>query len=518
MKKTKNEVPVTRALIYCRVSSAGQRTEGHGLESQEQRCREFAKTKGLMVEGVFLDTITGNSGYEEREAMSRLIKYLDDHAGTRYAVIFDDIKRLARNIEHHINLRAELEIRRVVPLSPNFNFDGSIEGEYVERIFAATADLERKQNARQVRQKTEALIRSGFYAFNVPRGYKRAINSVGQVCLVPNEPDFSIMKEAIEGFASRRFQTKKAVYKFLLEKNFNKGRVREEYANNLLTNSLYAGFFTYEKWDIVMQPIRIETLISLETFQKIQEILKGRETTFQRKDIREEYPLRGFLLCSTCKVTMTASAPTKKKGYSRPYYHCKNPKCERFGKMRGTTTEMVHREFEKLMSSFEAKDIVMDMARKQFEEQWSKRSEVFEETRKKSLHQLEEIQGKIYVLTDRISRTTSESLIEIYEKQLNLLHYEQKALESNSVHEDTMEDFGTALNEVLGFFRSPYEYYRSGDVYDKRLAFELMFTEKIPFHHEEGFGTANYSDVVKVFQQIATEHPVGCAYRDSNSN
>ncbi len=38
-----------KAVIYCRVSSPKQVKEGHGLQSQETRCREYAKHKGYKV-------------------------------------------------------------------------------------------------------------------------------------------------------------------------------------------------------------------------------------------------------------------------------------------------------------------------------------------------------------------------------------------------------------------------------------------------------------------------------------
>jgi len=44
-----------QAVIYCRVSSSKQVTEGHGLASQETRCREYAKHKGYDVIDVFRD-------------------------------------------------------------------------------------------------------------------------------------------------------------------------------------------------------------------------------------------------------------------------------------------------------------------------------------------------------------------------------------------------------------------------------------------------------------------------------
>lgn len=38
--------PGTKAIVYCRVSDTKQTTRGDGLNSQETRCREFAKYKG----------------------------------------------------------------------------------------------------------------------------------------------------------------------------------------------------------------------------------------------------------------------------------------------------------------------------------------------------------------------------------------------------------------------------------------------------------------------------------------
>jgi site-specific DNA recombinase len=43
----KQNPEVSKAVIYCRVSSAKQTVRGDGLASQETRCREFAKLQRL---------------------------------------------------------------------------------------------------------------------------------------------------------------------------------------------------------------------------------------------------------------------------------------------------------------------------------------------------------------------------------------------------------------------------------------------------------------------------------------
>ena len=89
--------PHKHAVIYCRVSSKSQEEEGHGLESQETRCREHARLKGYTVEAVFPDTITGGGDFMKRPGMVALLSYLDAQPDQNYVVIFDDLKRFARD-------------------------------------------------------------------------------------------------------------------------------------------------------------------------------------------------------------------------------------------------------------------------------------------------------------------------------------------------------------------------------------------------------------------------------------
>ena len=147
-----------KAIIYCRVSSERQKTEGHGLDSQEHRCRELASQKGYEVERVFKDSFSGGGDYTKRPAMSELLAYMDGKPYNSYVVIFDDLKRLARDTEQYIKLKRALELRRAVVECPNFVFTASPEGQYVETIMAATAQLEREQNRRQVMQKMKARL------------------------------------------------------------------------------------------------------------------------------------------------------------------------------------------------------------------------------------------------------------------------------------------------------------------------------------------------------------------------
>ena len=109
--KSNKPIEYKKALIYCRVSSERQVNEGHGLDSQEQRCVNHALSLNLDVEEIYRDEGVSGSLFE-RPAMRRLLSYLDKHSENNYTVIFDDLKRFARDVPTHLQLKVELVSKR----------------------------------------------------------------------------------------------------------------------------------------------------------------------------------------------------------------------------------------------------------------------------------------------------------------------------------------------------------------------------------------------------------------------
>ena len=99
MKKISNTNP-KQAVIYCRVSSAKQMSRGDGLNSQEARCREYAKYKNLEVLKVFADNMTGS--VVSRPGMKAMIGFIKKRKTMGTVVIIDDHSRLARGLEAHL--------------------------------------------------------------------------------------------------------------------------------------------------------------------------------------------------------------------------------------------------------------------------------------------------------------------------------------------------------------------------------------------------------------------------------
>ena len=324
-----------KAIIYCRVSSTKQTTEGTGLQSQELRCRRYAADKGYDVAAVFPDDASGGGDYMQRPGMVALLSFLDAQPDENFVVIFDDLKRFARDTVFHLQLRQALDARGAQVECLNFTFEDTPEGQFIETILAAQGELERRQNKRQVVQKMRARLELGYWVFHPPLGYAYEKLPDGGKMIMPQEPNASIIREALEGYASGRFVSASDVKRFLARHpsipKDGKGNVRLQLVLDLLRRPLYAGYMTVEKWKISMMQGKHEPLISLETWQAIQDRLEGRAYQPARPTVHEDFPLRHFVACASCNVPMT-SAWSKGRSKMYAYYVCQHKGCDLYGK------------------------------------------------------------------------------------------------------------------------------------------------------------------------------------------
>lgn len=244
-----------KALIYCRVSSQRQVDEGHGNDSQEKRCRDYAANKGYLIEKVFLENGISGSLFE-RPAIKELFKYIDEHPHENYVVIFDDLSRFARDVAVHIRLKAEFAAREAKLECLNFNFDDSPESEYAELVLAVGNQYQRKNNRRQVIQKMKARLERGYWSFMPPRGMINKKDPIHGKILSPQEPHASIYKAALEKYRDGLLITQEEVMFFLHSEYKLRGlpnRPSMSTTQRILSEPLYAGYIKYEKWGVPFQ-------------------------------------------------------------------------------------------------------------------------------------------------------------------------------------------------------------------------------------------------------------------------
>jgi site-specific DNA recombinase len=297
-------------LVYARVSSKRQEVEGTGLQSQDGRCIKDLAHLNVPYDRTFPDSFTGGGDFMNRPAMKDLLRYIDANPHKRFVVVFDDLKRFARDVEFHLKLRAAFAVRNVLLRCLNYNFDDSPEGKFAELIMAGQAELERHQNRRQVIQKQAARLNMGYWAFGSKKGYKMTKHPAHGMISVPNNDGY-ILQEALVKFADATLKRKIDVCIFLVEKGFWKKQRPEKYIDkvaHILNDAFYAGFIEYPVWEIDRRQGHHEALISFDTFNLIQKRLKNEQTGKRiRRDITDDFQLRGLLVCGHCHKHLTAS-------------------------------------------------------------------------------------------------------------------------------------------------------------------------------------------------------------------
>lgn len=495
------------ALIYVRVSSERQAREGHGLDSQEQRCAEYARQKGYQVAKVFQDSASGGGDFWNRPGMTALLKYLDDNAHTNYIVIFDDLKRFARDTAFHLKLRQEFNARLASVECLNFTFENTPEGNFIETVLAAQGELERKQNRRQVMQKMRARLEKGYWTFGPILGFTSRKDTHHGKLLVPKPEMKPHISAAIEGYALGRFITVAEVCRFLNKSGMKRSAISHDRAQKMIQDAwIYAGWMAYAPWGITPRPGHHEALISREVAQKAIEKLEGKMTTRQRVDEHPDFPARGYVKCADCGKTMTASWTTKpKKNYRLALYRCINKKCVRHNK--STRADKFDERMKKLLLSLEPKEGTKALLRAVFEKKWANRTQEVQMTKDALVHRLDEVAREKDQLLDRIGKVTSDVVAKSIEEKIEKLVQEEEALKPKITKiEEKLASFGTAFDVVMDFVESPYFTWEKGNLKRKRLLLRAAFPSGLPYHFENGFGTAELSCVLKVFQQIESSN------------
>ncbi|MBM7069949.1 recombinase family protein [Actibacterium sp. 188UL27-1] len=496
-----------KAVVYCRVSDPKQTTRGDGLNSQETRCREYAKYKGYEVVSVFKDDMSGK--FSTRPGMKAMLSFLRQQRKDQHIVIIDDITRLARGLDAHLKLRTDISGAGGLLESPSIEFGEDSDSILVENLLASVSQHQRQKNGEQTKNRMRARLQNGYWPFQAPIGfrYERLSAGHGKV-LVRDEPNASILQEALEGYANGRFQTQVEVKRFLerqpaFPKDLNGTEIRNQRIHDMMTRCLYAGYVEHADWGISVRKGQHEGLISYETFLKVQERLTSTAKAPARKDISLDFPLRGFVQCDDCGEAMTACWSKSKTGKKHPYYLCKTKGCESYRK--SIKRDQLEGDFEALLQSLEPSMGLFKLAKTMFKDIWDVRLAQAAEASKTLGKDIHKIEGQIEALLDRIVESGTGSVIAAYEKRIAKLESEKVLLEERMAYGgkplNTLEE---SFELALRFLSSPWNIWKNGRIEWQKTVLRLAFVEPIRYSRNQGVRTPNFSFPFKVLEGIST--------------
>ncbi|MGL5965408.1 MAG: recombinase family protein [Fusobacteriaceae bacterium] len=485
-----------KCVIYCRVSSIKQSTEGHGLESQEERCQKKAQSLGLQVLEVYKESITGST--LAREQFQSMLSLCKKNAGL--TIIIDDISRYSRDTIQGLETMKIIEKLNCRVICLNQVIDTTTpEGWFMLTIAISTGQLMRQQNARQVSQKMLSRVQQGFWCFNTPIGYNRG-------SMPTKNKDGSQIKQLLEGFAYNQ-DTISDFHRKLKIQGFNIVRLHNVKA--LLLNPIYAGYLQKEDWNIPLIKAQHEPIISLETHNKIVDKVSKMERPVNYNTRNDQiFYHRGFLACSECKSNLTYMVKNNGKGYIANYYACFNRKCINKGK--NIRLDQIENKILEKLKLLRTDPRFFDLVRLMV-------TDILEQKRadqSNSTNQLQaELKGlnnQIEKLTDKILLVDSDILIKSLETRIQELSKQSKDLkvqiqESQAPSADKMDK----IDFVLGLYKNLYSTYKKAEPDHKKVLLHLILDDKIIVDLKTKYSTCIFSSLISLIDDDTDDLKIG---------
>jgi len=265
---------------------------------------------------------------------------------------------------------------------------------------------------------------------------------------------------------------------------------------DILQRSVYAGYVEAPDWGVSMRKGHHEPLISLSTFERIQAVLSGKVYAPARKDISEDFPLRGFVNCDDCGEPLT-SCWSKGRSKHYPYYLCDTPKCP--SKRKSIPRAKIENGASELLRSLQPAKQMFAMAQAMFADAWKIRLKQAHMDKDTLSAQIMEIDRQIEVLLDRVVDASGESLVKACEAKIDRLEKRKLLLVDQAAlaipPKGRFDDF---IEHTMTFPASPWNIYENGGLALRRTVLKLAFAEPLSYSRESGYRTAKTTFPFKV--------------------
>jgi site-specific DNA recombinase len=239
-----------------------------------------------------------------------------------------------------------------------------------------------------------------------------------------------------------------------------------------------------------------EAIIDDATFFAVQDIIEGRKKKLPNKfqTIRDEFPLRGFLTCSQCGRTLTASSSRGKMGTLFYYYHCNKGCKERY------KASLVNEEFEKLIETVTVNDLNINLfsaiLKKGLKDRNSAVRTDLEEIQKNIVKQKQRLKNaKEMVLDGEITSADYKEMKYETETSLERLNSDEAKLL------DGLDNHGSLVDDGLEILKSIGMYYKSKDTVTKQRIVSSIYPEKLIFD-KSGYRTPKTITVLSLIGMI----------------
>ena len=349
----------TRAVIYARFSCDNQREES--IDGQLRECSAFARSKGLLVVGNYIDRAV-SAKTDERPQFQKMIS--DSKGKTFDFVIVWKVDRFSRSRYDALKYKSVLKKHGVRVLSATEAISDGPEGILLESVLDGLAEYYSADLAEKVKRGMTDNVINGKVNGPVPLGYKN-VNARFAI----DEHDAGIVREIFKLYTTTN-TTCNQIAKSFADRGIksSSGRpIGNSKVVRVVQNRKYLG--EYEMCGM-MNKNAIPAIIDEKTFELAQTRISNNRTKPGRHTARLNYLLSPKVFCGECGKMMVADGVNKPNGMIYRYYKCVNNRRRQACELKGIGKDLLERIIlNAIMDVFHDPSAVREMAFKLFESQ-----------------------------------------------------------------------------------------------------------------------------------------------------
>jgi site-specific DNA recombinase len=331
--------PGSRAVIYLRVSSAGQvktdyDPEGISIPAQRVKCQRKAEQLGLTIIDEYIEPGRTATEMSKRVAFQQMLTRVRNVRDVDYIIVYK-LSRMARNRLDDAIVMADLRKRGVTLVSATESIDDSPVGQLMHGILATFNEYQSRESGADIAYKMGQKARNGGTIGRARLGYLNVLDRFDgrEIRTIAVDPERApLVQLAFELYATGDYTLDE-----LSDELYDRGlrtrptarhpakQVSINKLSQMLRDRYYLGYVTYKGEEVQG---RHEPLIDDDLFDRVQDLLESRATAKERRRAHHHY-LKGSLFCGRCKragVTqrMIVQHTVNSRGSEYTYFFCRN--------------------------------------------------------------------------------------------------------------------------------------------------------------------------------------------------
>lgn len=446
------------AVIYARFSSHRQGEQS--IEGQLHDCYDYAKRYDINIVGEYIDrAISGKT--DDRPEFQRMIS--DARKKQFERIIVWKLDRFARNRYDSAIYKHKLKQHGVRVISAMENVGEGDEAVLLEALLEASAEYFSLDLRKKIKRgQRETIAKGRFCGGPVPYGYK-AIDGK----LVPDEKTAPIIRHVFEQYAAG-IPMKEIINELKGRgvRNSKGGELSYNTFTRALANQVYIGNYTYGGQ--VVQGLA-EALIDVETFNKVQQVLKLNARAPAAGKAKVDYLLQGKAFCGHCGSHMIGESGRSHTGAMYYYYTCADRKKSHSCRKKNEKKDLiewyvVEQTLQYVLSPYRINEIANAIVAEYDREFSGTKAAEYEKAIRQYEHELNK-------LVDALIDAPKVAHQRIYEK-METLEAQKTSLESELAKLKIASAIRLTTDEVIAWLRS----FCTGDLSDPEFRRNIIDT------------------------------------------